>query len=74
LGEPIAALSDLEVNPAIAVSTREVVFTDELIRDVSELDANIFRLWHWRIQIEVLEVNGAEACALPGEDTVEEEP
>jgi len=73
LGEPIAALSDLEVNPAIAVSTREVVFTDELIRDVSELDANIFRLWHWRIQIEVLKVNGAEACTFPGEDTVEEE-
>ena len=73
MGETIAALSDFEVNPAITVSTREVVFTDELIRDVGKLYANIFRFWHGSIKIEVFEVNGAEACALPGEDTVEEE-
>ena len=73
MGKPIAALSNFEVDPAVAVATGEVVFTDEFIRDVDELDANIFRIRHGSIKIEVLEVNGAEACALPGEDTVEEE-
>ena len=61
------------LDPAVAVATGEVVFTDEFIRDVSELDANIFRIRHGSIKIEVLEVNGAEVCTLPGEDTVEEE-
>ena len=73
MGETIAALSDFEVNPAVTVSTREVVLTDELIRDVGKLDANIFRLWHGSIKIEIFEINVAEACALPGEDTVEKE-
>ncbi len=73
MGKAITALSNLEVYPAIAVATSEVVFLDELLRDVGELDANIFGIGHGSIKVEVLKVNGAEPCALPGEDTVEEE-
>jgi hypothetical protein len=72
LGKPVAALANFKVDPAIAVPTNEVVFLDEFFWDVRELDANLFWFWHRGVQIEVLEVNGAEPCALPGEDTVEE--
>ncbi len=72
LGKTVAALANFKVDPAIAVSTKEVVFLDEFVGDVGELDANIFWFWHRSVQIEVLEVNGAEPCILSGEDTVEE--
>jgi hypothetical protein len=73
LGKAITTLSNFEVYPAIAVATSEGVFLDKLIRDVRELDANIFGIGHGSIKVEVLKVNGAEPSALPGEDTVEEE-
>jgi hypothetical protein len=72
LGKTVAALANLKVDPAIAVPTNEVVFLDEFFWDVRELDANVVWFWHRGVQIEVLEVNGAEPCTLPGEDTVEE--
>jgi hypothetical protein len=72
LGKTVAALANFKVDPAIAVPTNEVVFLDEFFWDVGELDANVFWFWHRGVQIEVLEVNGAEPCTLPGEDTVEE--
>jgi hypothetical protein len=50
---------------------QEIAFLDELVRDVRELDANIFWLRYRSVQIEVLEVDGAESSSFPGEDTVE---
>jgi hypothetical protein len=50
---------------------QEVAFLDELVRDFRELDANIFRIRHRSVQIEVLEINGAEPSSFPGEETVE---
>ncbi len=72
LGKTVAALANFKVDPAIAVPTNEVVFLDEFFWDVGGLDANVFWFWHRGVQIEVLEVNGAEPCTLSGEDTVEE--
>jgi hypothetical protein len=72
LGKTVAALANFKVDPAIAVPTNEVVFLDEFFWDVGKLDANVFWFWHRGVQIEVFEVNGAEPCTLPGEDTVEE--
>jgi hypothetical protein len=72
LGTTVAALANFKVDPAIAVPTNEVVFLDEFFWDVRELDVNVFWFWHRGVQIEVLEVNGAEPWTLPGEDTVEE--
>jgi hypothetical protein len=73
LGKAIATLSNFEVYPAVTVATGEGIFLDEFVRDVRELDANIFGIGHGSIKVEVFKVNGAEPCALPGEDTVEEE-
>ena len=73
MGKAITTLANFEVAPAIAVMTSEVVFLDEFIRDVGELDADIFGLGHGSVEIEILQVNGAEPCTLPGEDTLEEE-
>jgi hypothetical protein len=73
LGKTITSLTNFEVYPTIAVPTSEVVFLDEFIRDVGELDAHIFGIWHRSVKVEVLEINGAKPSAFPGEDTVEEE-
>jgi hypothetical protein len=71
LGKSVTALANFKVDPAILVSAQEFVFLEELVRDVRELDANIFRIRHRSVQIEVLEINGAEPSSFPGEDTVE---
>ena len=73
MGKAITTLANFEVDPAIAVTTSEVVFLDEFIRDVGELDAHILRIRHRSVKVEVLEINGAKLSAFPGEDTVEEE-
>ncbi len=36
-------------------------------------DADILRIGHWGIKVEVLEVNGAEPCAFARENTVEQQ-
>jgi hypothetical protein len=72
LGKAITTLANFEVDPAIAVTTSEVVFLDEFIRDVGELDANIFGIGHRSVKVKILPVDGAETCTLPGEDAVEE--
>ncbi len=69
LGKSITALANFKVDPAILVLAWEIVFIDELVRDVRELDANIFGIRHRSVQIEVLEIDGAEPRSFPGEDT-----
>jgi len=71
LGKSVTALADFKVDPAVSILAREIVFLGELVRDVRELDANIFGIRHRSVQIEVLEINGAEPSSFPGEDTVE---
>jgi len=73
LGKPITALANFKIDPAVSISALKVVFLDEFFGDVGDLDADIFRLKHGRVEIEVLEVDGAEAGISPGEDTVEKE-
>jgi hypothetical protein len=71
LGKSVTALANFKVDPAVLVSAQEVVFLDELVQDVRELDTNIFRIRHRSVQIEVLEIDGAEPSSFPGEDPVE---
>jgi hypothetical protein len=54
LGKAITTPANFEVDPAIAVTTSEVVFLDEFLRDVSKLDADIFGLGHGSVEIEIL--------------------
>jgi hypothetical protein len=73
LGKSVTALANFKIDSAVLVATNKVVFIDEFFRDVGELDVYIFRIGHGRVQIEVFEVNGAEASTFSGEYTVEEE-
>ncbi len=71
LGKSVTALANSKVDPAVLVLAQEIVFLDELVRDVRELDANIFWIRHRSIKMEVLEIDGAKPSFFPGEDTVE---
>jgi hypothetical protein len=73
LRQAVATLEDFEVNLSITVQTCELVFVDELVGDVQDFDANIFRLGHGSVKVEVLKVDGAKACTFLREYTVEEE-
>jgi len=72
LGKTIAALANFEVDPAIAVCTCKLVLFNEFSWDVCDFDEDIFRIRHWGIKVEALEVDGAEARAFAREHTVEE--
>ncbi len=74
LGKAITALANFKVDPTIAVSTRKLVFLYEFHGDVGDLDADIFKVWHWHVKVEIFDVNGAEACFFAREHTVEHQP
>jgi hypothetical protein len=72
LGKTISALANFKEDPTVAVCTCKLVFLNEFGWDVCDFDADIFRIGHWGIKVEVLEVNGAEARTFVREHTVEE--
>ncbi len=49
------------------------MFIIELVWDVQDFDADVFRLRHGSVKVEVLKVDGAKACTFLREYTVEEE-
>ncbi len=51
------------------VLTQEVAFQDEFVWEIGKLDSNIFRIGHVCVEVEVIEVNGAEAGTFSGKDT-----
>jgi hypothetical protein len=53
LWQAITAAEDFKVYPAVLVLFLEVVFADELFGDVGDFDADIFRIFHWHVQVEV---------------------
>ncbi len=55
------------------VCTCKLVFLNEFHWDVCDFNADIFKIRHWGIKVEVLEVDGAEARAFAREHTVEEQ-
>jgi hypothetical protein len=73
LGKATATLANLEVDPTIAITTRKLELLNEFRWDVGDLDADIFRVGHWRVKVEVLEVNGAEARSFAREHTIEQQ-
>ncbi len=72
LEKSVATLADFKVNPSVMVQTCEFVFVNELLWNVQDFDAYLFRLVHGRVKVEVLMVNGAKACTFLQEYTVEE--
>jgi len=74
LGKAIAASANFEVDPTAAVPTRKLVsFFNKFGRDVCDFDADILRIGHWGIEVEVLEVYDAESRAFAREDTVDQQ-
>jgi len=73
LGKAIAASANFEVDPTIAVCPRKLVFFNKFGRDVCDFDTDILRIGHWGIEVEVLEVDGAESGSFAREDTVEQQ-
>ncbi len=73
LRETKTALANFEVYPTILIATCVIAFKDEFLRDVGNLDSNIFKIRHGCDKVEVLEVDGAEANTFPGYYTVENE-
>ena len=67
LGQAITALANLEVDPTVTIATLKVVLLNEFHRNVSNFNADIFRVRHWSIEVEILEVDGA-VCA-PGQES-----
>jgi hypothetical protein len=72
LGKAVATLVDFEVNPSITVHTCELVFIDELMRDVQDFDSNVFWCRHECVGVEVLKIDIAVACTFLQEYTFEE--
>ena len=71
--EAVDASANFEVDPVIVYVLHEVVFVDEVLRDVGELDFDVFRTIQRGAEIEVGDVEGAELGAFAGEDTVDHE-
>ncbi len=57
LGKTIPSLANFKVDPTITILTGEIVFFNELCRYVRNLDADIFRVGHGSVKVEVLQVN-----------------
>jgi hypothetical protein len=71
LGKAITVLANLKVDPPVMIATLKVVLLNKFCQNVSNFNADVFRVWHWSIKVEVLEVDGAEMCAWARKHTVE---
>jgi hypothetical protein len=56
LGQAITALANLEVDPTVTIGTLEVVLLNEFHWNVSNFDADIFRIRHQSIRVEILDI------------------
>ncbi len=65
LGKTITSLANFKVDPTITILTSEIVFFNELRRNVRDLDAEVFWVGHWGVEVEVLQVNRAKPCPFP---------
>ncbi len=74
LGEAIHAFTNLDIDPSVIVDqVPEVVFFDDLVRDEFESEAHVFRIIHWRVEVEVGQVNAQEYRARCADCGVDEE-
>ena len=51
LRQNIAAMDSSKVNPPVALQLGEVIFVDEFLGDIRDLDAKILRPIHWCGQV-----------------------
>ncbi len=65
LGKTITSLANFKVDPTIPILTGEIVFFNELRRNIRDLDADVFRVGHGLVKVEVLQVDKAKPCPFP---------
>ena len=58
MGEAVYTMVDFEVNPTISDRFKKIIFINEILRNVREIDANIFRTIYRGIEIEVINIKG----------------
>ncbi len=71
LGQTTTVLANLEVDPTITIATLKFVLLNEFSLNVCNFNADIFRFKHWSVEVEILEVNGAEMCTWAKKNAVE---
>ncbi len=71
LGKAITALANFEVDPPITIATLKVVLLNELHQNDCNFNADVFGVWHLSIEVEILEINGAETCTWARQHAVE---
>jgi hypothetical protein len=57
LGKTITSLANFKVDPTVTILTGEIVFFNELRWYVRDLDADVFRVGHGSVEVEVLQVD-----------------
>ncbi len=55
------------------VQTCELVSVDDLLWNVQDFNVYVLWIWHGRVKVEVLKIDGAKVCTFLQEYTVEEE-
>jgi len=73
LGKPVHAFDDADENVAIVNEVLEIALGENGSRDLVDWDSHVLEVIHFIVEVEVLDVNGAELCIRHGEDAVKEE-
>jgi hypothetical protein len=73
LGKAITALANFKVNPIVMLTTLKFVLLNEFRQNVCNFNADIFRVRHQSIKVEVFEVDGAKTCAWVRKHAVEKQ-
>jgi hypothetical protein len=73
LGKAITALANFEVNLTVTLATLKIVLLNEFHQNVCNFNADIFKVRHQGIKVEVFQVNGAEACTWAREHAAEKQ-
>ncbi len=73
LGETVHATAHFKVEPGVIGKLVELVLVNELLGDVSKLDADILWPVERGVEIEILEVHGGKISVTLGENTVDEQ-
>jgi hypothetical protein len=65
LGQAITPLANFKVYTAIMGVVREVILYDKFIQNIQDFDTDVFMIGHRGVEVDILEIDGAESCSLP---------
>jgi hypothetical protein len=71
LGQAINAATNFEKNPAVVCEGEKIIFVDELVRNIGELNVDVFGMIERSCEIEVFDIVTDEFCTGAREDAVD---